>query len=268
MEMWHAIVLSIIEGITEFLPISSTGHMIIGSSLMGINDDAFVKNFTVIVQFGAILSILVLYWKRFFIGWNAQKIQFYLKLFIAFLPAAVIGLATIHIVDRLLGSAVTVAISFILGGIVLIFADKWFEKTESSPVTIDTITYKNVLLIGFFQCLALCPGVSRSGATILGALTQKFNRKLATEFSFFLAVPTLTAATLYKVFKIYKTIEPQQITILLVGNVIAFIVALIAIKAFIGIVSRGGFKYFGYYRIIVGIVILVMLYSGYQMHDL
>lgn len=267
MEMWHAIVLSIIEGITEFLPISSTGHMIIGSSLMGIQDDAFVKNFTVIVQFGAILSVLVLYHKRFFMGWNKQKLQFYLKLFIAFLPAAIIGLATIHIVDRLLGSAMTVAIAFIVGGIVLIFADKWFERTEKSPITIDTITYKNVLLIGFFQCLALCPGVSRSGATILGALTQKFNRKLATEFSFFLAVPTLTAATFYKVFKIYKTIEPQQISILLIGNVIAFFVALVAIKAFIGIVSRGGFKYFGYYRIVVGVVILVMLYSGYQMHD-
>ncbi len=267
MQMWHAIILSIIEGITEFLPISSTGHMIIGSSLMGIQDEPFVKSFTVIVQFGAILSVLVLYWKRFFLGWDKEKLKFYLKLFIAFLPAAIIGLATIKIVDRLLGSAMTVAITFIFGGIVLIFADKWFEKTEKSPITVETITYKNVLIIGFFQCLALIPGMSRSGATILGALTQKFNRKLATEFSFFLAVPTLTAATLYKLLKIYKTIQPEQISILIVGNIIAFVVALLAIKAFIGIVSRGGFKYFGYYRIIAGLLILAMLYSGYQMHD-
>ncbi len=267
MQMWHAIILAIIEGFTEFLPVSSTGHIIIGSSLMGIQDDNFVKSFTVIVQFGAILSVLVLYWKRFFLGWNKEKIQFYLKLFIAFLPAAIIGLATVHIIDRLLGSAFTVAITFISGGIVLIFADKWFEKIESSEVNVDSMTFKNATLIGFFQCIALCPGVSRSGATILGALTQKMNRKQATEFSFFLAVPTLSAATLYKVLRIYKNIEAQQISILLIGNIISFVVALFAIKAFIGIVSKGGFKYFGYYRIIAGILILVMLYSGFNMHD-
>lgn len=268
MELGQAIILAIIEGITEFLPISSTGHMIVTSSLMGIQNDPFVKDFTIIVQFGAILSVLVLFWRKFLTEWNLEKFKFYLKLFIAFLPAAIVGLLFMKYIDQLLGSALTVAISFIVGGIVLLFTDSWFDKQTTKTHSTEQISYAQALKIGLFQCLALCPGVSRSGATIIGALTQKFDRKLATEFSFFLALPTLTAATFYKFFKIYKNIESSQIHLLLISNIIAFVVAIFAIKGFIRLVSRGGFKYFGYYRIAMGLIILWMLYSGYQLHDL
>lgn len=254
MSIWQAVILAIIEGITEFLPISSTGHMIIGSSFMEIADSPFVKMFTVAIQFGAILSVIVLYYKRFF-----QSLQFYYKLFIAFIPAAVFGLLLNDYIDSLLESAVVVAVNLILGGIILLFVDKWFAKNEENPT--QEITYKKSLIIGFFQVIAMIPGVSRSAATIIGGLTQKLNRKNAAEFSFFLAVPTMLAATAYKMLKyqLDEGFNSTDIFILLIGNVVAFVVALIAIKAFIGFLTKYGFKLFGWYRIIVGIILLIIL---------
>ncbi|WP_413586886.1 undecaprenyl-diphosphate phosphatase [Bdellovibrio sp. HCB274] len=260
MDFMHAIILGIVEGITEFLPISSTGHMIIASSMMGIEDSTFTKAFEVIIQFGAILSVLVLYWKRFLPNWS-----FYKKLFVAFLPTAIIGFLAKDVVEHLLGSVQVVAWSLILGGLVLVWSDKYFAHLTSTGRTTNDLNYKDSVKLGLFQAIAMIPGVSRSGATIMGGLTLGMNKKEAAEFSFFLAVPTMAAATLYKLLKIYKTIEPQQINLLLVGMVVSFIVAMIAIKFFIGIVSRYGFRGFGYYRIVLGIIILALIYSG---HDL
>lgn len=257
MSYLHAIILGIVEGITEFLPISSTGHMVIASSMMGIEDSAFTKAFEVIIQFGAILSVLVLYWKRFLPEWG-----FYKKLFVAFLPTAVIGFMVKDIVDQLLGSVAVVAWSLILGGIVLVWSDKVFAHLTSSGRTTSDLSYIDSLKLGFFQCLAMIPGVSRSGATIMGGLTLGMNKKEAAEFSFFLAVPTMAAASGYKVLKIYKTIDSEQLGVLAVGILVSFLVAMLAIKFFIGIVTRYGFRGFGFYRIAVGLVILIMLYSG------
>lgn len=256
------LILAIIEGITEFLPVSSTGHMIIASSAMGINENAFVKTYEISIQFGAILSVVVLYWKRFF-----QSLDFYFKLFVAFIPAAVIGLLFEKHIDRLLESVEVVAVMLVLGGIVLIFIDRWFNYDPEKDQEIE-IKYPTALKIGFFQCIAMIPGTSRSAATIIGAMTQKLNRKQAAEFSFFLAVPTMLAAAGYKLLKTYlKT--PEAITnnldALLIGNVIAFVVAMLAIKFFIGILTKYGFKVFGYYRIVIGLAILVMLAMGYDL---
>jgi undecaprenyl-diphosphatase len=251
----HAIILGIVEGITEFLPISSTGHMIITETILGTEITEFTKAFTVAIQLGAILSVVVLYWKRFF-----QTINFYYKLFVAFLPAAVLGFLLDKYIDELLGSVLTVAISMFLGGIILLFVDKWFNKT-----TVDQeMTYPKALKIGFFQCISMIPGVSRSAATIVGGMTQKMTRKAAAEFSFFLAVPTMFAATVFKLFKLYK-VTPDLFThdsifLLLIGNAVAFVVAMLAIKLFITYLTKHGFKVFGYYRIIVGLTILILLY--------
>lgn len=261
MNIIQSIILAIVEGLTEFLPVSSTGHMIIASSVLGIAENEFVKNFTVIIQFGAILSVVVLYWKRFF-----KSVEFYIKLFIAFIPAAVIGLLTIDFIDMLLGNVIVVAVSLLLGGIFLLFVDKIFEKNElkagSEP------THKSAFIIGVFQVIAMIPGVSRSAATIIGGLTQKLTRKAAAEFSFFLAVPTMFAATCYKLFQIYRSetgFTSYDIQILAVGNIVAFIVAMLAIKFFISFLTKHGFKIFGWYRIAVGIVILAMYLAGIDM---
>lgn len=258
MSIWHAIILAIIEGITEFLPISSTGHMIIGSSFMGIASSEYVKMFTVAIQFGAILSVLVLYWKRFL-----QSVDFYVKLFIAFLPAAFFGLLLDDYIDALLDNPWVVAINLILGGIFLIFVDRIFAKNEEAGKD-QSISERKALFIGFFQVIAMIPGVSRSAATIVGGLTQKLNRKNAAEFSFFLAVPTMLAATGYKMLKYQLDFgfSMGDMKILLLGNVVAFIVALLAIKGFIGFLTKYGFKFFGYYRIIVGLVLIVVLSLG------
>jgi undecaprenyl-diphosphatase len=257
----HAIILGIVEGLTEFLPISSTGHMIIASSMMGIEENTFTKAFEVIIQFGAILSVLVLYWKRFLPEWS-----FYKKLFIAFLPTAIIGFAAKDVVEHLLGSVQVVAWSLILGGIILVWSDKIFAHLTAKGRTVSDLTHKDAIKLGLFQSIAMIPGVSRSGATIMGGLTLGMNKKEAAEFSFFLAVPTMAAATLYKLLKIYKTIEHDQISILLLGSVVAFLVAIVAIRFFIGVVGKYGFRGFGYYRILVGVIILVMLYSGHELN--
>lgn len=258
MTLTEAIILAIVEGITEFLPISSTGHMIIASSLMGIAEDDFAKTFTVAIQFGAILSVIFLYWKRFF-----QSMNFYYKLFIAFLPAAVFGLLLDDFIDALLGNVMVVAVMLLLGGIFLIFMDRFIkEKTENTD---DEITYKTALKIGFFQVISMVPGVSRSAATIIGGLVQGLSRKTAAEFSFFLAVPTMFAATVYKVYDFYKdgiTVQSDQITMLVVGNLVAFIVAILAIRSFIGVITRYGLKAYGYYRVAVGLLIIILMMSG------
>lgn len=259
MTLIQAIILAIIEGITEFLPVSSTGHMIIGSSIMGIQQDEFVKLFTVAIQFGAILSVLVLYFKRFF-----RSINFYLKLITAFIPAAVFGVLFSDKIDELLESPMTVAISLVAGGIVLLFIDRIFNKNKEDNA--DNIKYPTAFIIGLFQCMAMIPGVSRSAATIIGGMSQKLTRKAAAEFSFFLAVPTMFAATAKKMYDFYKdhgaSFSGEQIKLLAVGNIVAFIVALIAIKGFIGFLTKYGFKVFGIYRIVVGLIILAFLMSG------
>lgn len=257
MSLLHSILLAIIEGLTEFLPVSSTGHMIIGSSLMGIASDPFTKMFTVAIQFGAILSVIVLYWKKFF-----QSFDFYFKLFLAFLPAAIMGYLFNDQIDALLERVDVVAYSLIAGGILFLFVDKYFEDNEKSD---KQVNYFSGIRVGLFQIVAMIPGVSRSAATILGGLVQGVNKKTAAEFSFFLAVPTMAAATLYKMYKYFDsgaTFGSEQITLLVVGNAVAFIVALLAIRTFIQFLTKHGFKVFGYYRIIVGVILLILLYSG------
>jgi undecaprenyl-diphosphatase len=255
MSWLEALILAIVEGLTEFLPVSSTGHMILTEGIMGMKSNDFIQAFIINIQFGAILAVVVLYWKRFF-----QSLKFCYKLFVAFLPAAFFGLLLNDYIDELLESVYVVAVMLILGGIVLVFVDKWFKDTAENGKN-DT-TYKNALVIGFFQVLAMVPGVSRSAATIIGGMTEKLNKKAAAEFSFFLAVPTMVAASGYKLMKNHDAITSDNIGILLFGNVIAFIVAMLAIKSFIKFLTSHGFKIFGYYRIIVGLVILLLYFLG------
>ncbi|MDX2196335.1 MAG: undecaprenyl-diphosphate phosphatase [Cytophagales bacterium] len=259
MSIFEIIILAIVEGITEFLPISSTGHMILVSHFFGNSDNAFVKLFTVNIQFGAILSVVLIYRKKFF-----KDIDFYIKLGVAVLPAAAIGFLFGDFVDTLLENVIVVAVTLILGGVVLILSDKWFLRSiEDKP-----ISTKNSLIIGFFQCLALVPGVSRSGATIIGGLVQGWSRTQAAEFSFFLAVPTMFLASGYKLVKGYQLITVEHIEELLLGNLVAFIFAMLAIKFFIGYLTKNGFKIFGYYRIILGCVILVLYTIGHPLQVL
>lgn len=258
MGWFEAIVLAIIEGLTEFLPVSSTGHMIIGSALMGVAPTPFFKLFTITIQLGTILSVLVLYFKRFF-----RSIDFYYKLVIAAFPAAVIGFAFSDQVDALLESPLTVGIMLVVGGIVLLFVDQWFQKVDTENS--DDISYLQALKIGLFQCLAIIPGVSRSASTIVGGMAQKLSRTAAAEFSFFLALPMMFGATLVKL-KGYlddgHTLDGDQIQLLVVGNIVGFIVAILAIKFFIGIVTKYGFRAFGWYRIVVGGLLIILLLSG------
>lgn len=258
MTLIEAIILGVVEGITEFLPISSTGHMIIASSFMGIANESFTKTFTVSIQFGAILSVIFLYWKRFF-----QSMEFYYKLFVAFLPAAIFGKLLNDFIDSLLGNVAVVAYMLLAGGVFLIFMDHLIK--EKKEQTDDEISYMTALKIGMFQVIAMIPGVSRSAATIIGGLVQGLSRKTAAEFSFFLAVPTMFAATVYKVYEFYKSgisIEQNQISLLVVGNIVAFIVAVLAIKSFIGVVTKYGLKVYGYYRIAVGVILIVLMVLG------
>lgn len=260
MSLIEAIILAIIEGVTEFLPISSTGHMIIGSSLMGISQDPFTKMFTVAIQLGAILSVVVLYWKRFF-----QSFEFYFKILVAFIPAAIAGLLFKDHIDALLERVDIVGYMLLAGGLFFLFLDKIFKEDR---VTEDSITYGKAFRIGMFQIIAMVPGVSRSAATIIGGLSQKLTKKTAAEFSFFLAVPTMFAATLLSMYQFFDaggSFGKQEITALIAGNVVAFIVAMIAIKSFISFLTKHGFKLFGYYRIIVGLTILVLYYLGIEL---
>lgn len=278
MDILQTIIIAIVEGLTEFLPVSSTGHMIIAQALLGVESSEYVKAFTVNIQFGAILSVVVLYWKRFFQinkvdssliqdksgvektwGIISQKFDFYIKLIVAFIPAAIIGFLAGDFIDSLLENVTVVAIMLLLGGILMLFLDNMFKKTTED----QSISYKRSWIIGFFQCIAMIPGVSRSMATIVGGMATKLSRKNAAEFSFFLAVPTMLAASAYKLLKL--VLEPnglhllkENIVGLLIGNAVAFVVAMLAIKFFIAFLTKYGFKAFGWYRIIAGGAILVM----------
>ena len=262
MNIFEAVIIAIVEGLTEFLPVSSTGHMIIAEKVMGISSTEFTKLFTVGIQFGAILAVVVLYWKKFIspLSAEAKGMQFYLKLLIAVIPALVLGYIFSDKIDELLESSLTVAISLIAGGIVLLFIDNVFNKPAIE--TDDKISYPKAFVIGLWQCIAMIPGVSRSAASIIGGMQQKLTRKLAAEFSFFLAVPTMAAATGYKLLKGYKTLTTEHIKLLAIGNIVAFIVALLAIKFFIGFLQKHGFKLFGYYRLIAGILLLIFVITG------
>jgi undecaprenyl-diphosphatase len=257
----QAIIIAIVEGITEFLPISSTGHMIITSSLLGIADDDFTKMFEVVIQLGAILAVVVLYYKKFF---NFSRWQFYLKLVIAVIPALLFGALFIKKIKMLMGSNLTVGISLLVGGIILLFIDNVFKR--STIQTEERISYPKAFTIGLWQVLAMVPGVSRSAASIIGGMQQGLTRKLAAEFSFFLAVPTMFAATVKDLLDWYKdkgTIASTEISLLVVGSVVAFVVALIAIKFFISYLQKYGFKMFGWYRILVGAALIVLVVAGY-----
>ncbi len=257
MTLFQAIVLAIVEGITEYLPISSTGHMIVTSSLMGIHTAEFTKLYEVTIQLGAILAAVVFYWKKFF-DWNNWR--FYLKLIIAVIPALVLGALLSDWIDELLESSLTVAITLLLGGFVLLFIDRLFKDRAVDDE--HDVTNAKAFQIGVWQCLAMIPGVSRSAASIIGGMQQNLTRRLAAEFSFFLAVPTMCAATGYKLLKGYKTFNQDSVVLLLVGNVVAFMVAYLAIKLFITYLQKHGFKAFGWYRIVAGIVLLTLIYSG------
>ncbi len=255
MGILEAIIIAIVEGITEFLPISSTGHMIITQAILGVESTQFSRAFTVIIQFGAITSVLFLYWKRFF-----QSIDFYVKLFIAFIPAAVMGLLFGDIIDDLLEQVDVVAVSLLLGGWILIYSDKWFAKNLHSEEV--PVTRKNAFIVGLFQCIALIPGVSRSAATIIGGMTTGWNKKQAAEFSFFLAVPTMFAASLKKTYDVVK-IDYHIITdhwgIMLLGSIVAAVVAFLSIKTLMTILQNKGFAPLGWYRFFLDATILTLL---------
>jgi undecaprenyl-diphosphatase len=254
MTYFEALIIAVVEGLTEFLPISSTGHMMIATAVLGVKATPFVKLFTIAIQLGAILSVVVLYFKRFF-----KSVGFYVKLIVAFIPAAIFGLLLGDYIDAALENLMGVAIALFIGGIVLLFVDKWFKNNNEDEE--KDITHLKALKIGLFQCLAMWPGMSRSACTIIGGMTQGLTRKNAAEFSFFLAVPTMFAATAKKLLDFYKdgiTLNGQEINILVFGNIVAFIVALLAIKSFIGFLNKYGFKGFGWYRIVVGGILIVL----------
>ena len=259
MELFHTILLAIIEGLTEFLPVSSTGHMVIVSSGLGIADLPFTKTFTVAIQLGAILAVVALYWKKFL---DFKNPKFYFKLAIAVVPALIIGKLLDDYIDSILGNPVFIGCSLVGGGVILLFIDRIFRN----PVIKEEkeLSYMKALMIGCWQCLAvMIPGLSRSAATIIGGMQQKLTRDLAAEFSFFLAVPTMLAATGYKLLKHVKDngmFSSDEIITLIIGNVIAFAVAMLAIKLFIGMVKKYGFRIWGIYRIIVGAVVLLIFY--------
>ncbi|HRF17283.1 MAG TPA: undecaprenyl-diphosphate phosphatase [Chitinophagaceae bacterium] len=271
MTITDAIIIAIVEGLTEFLPVSSTGHMIITSSLLGIQKDEFTKLFEVAIQFGAILSVIILYWRRFF---QFHRWQFYIKLLIGVIPALLLGFLFEDKIDAMLESPTTVAVAMLAGGIVLMFIDSMFKnaKTESD----DQITYTQSFITGIWQTIAMIPGVSRSAASIIGGMSQKFTRNLAAEFSFFLAVPTMFAATAYSVFikkwtgnggierKGYELIleSNDNLIAFIVGNIVAFVVAMLAIRFFINYLKIYGFRIFGLYRILAGIILLVLIFTG------
>ncbi|MDR2841468.1 MAG: undecaprenyl-diphosphate phosphatase [Paludibacter sp.] len=274
MSIFQAIIIAIVEGLTEFLPISSTGHMIITQQILGVESTEFVKAFTVIIQFGAILSVIFLYWKRF-----CQSFDFYWKLLIAFLPAAVIGFLAGDYIDALLENVFVVALMLVIGGVFMLFVDKLFSKTVEN----QTIGWRKALTIGFCQCIAMIPGVSRSMASIVGGMSQKLTRKNAAEFSFFLAVPTMAAASGYKFLELifYKEdikhlnfvlntdgvkLLSDNLLTLTIGNIVAFAVAILAIKFFIDFLTKYGFKAFGYYRIVVGGLLLALLAFGIELN--
>lgn len=269
MDLFQTIVIAIVEGLTEFLPVSSTGHMIITQNLLGMQPgDPFVHAFTFIIQFGAILSVVCLYWKRFFQMRNADevsaKLRFYGLLIVGVLPAVFIGLAAKKsgLLDWLLDSVQAVAVMLVLGGVFMLFCDKIFDQGRDER----KVTARRAFVIGLFQCISVIPGVSRSMATIVGGMQQKLTRKNAAEFSFFLAVPTMAGATLLDLLEMFGEdttwATSHNITMLVVGCVVAFLVAMVAMKWFVNFLAKYGFKAFGWYRIVVGGAILALMFCG------
>lgn len=273
MTIFQTIIIAIVEGLTEFLPVSSTGHMIIAENLLGVDvNDKFVNAFTVIIQFGAILSVICLYWKRFFYPETAQNgkpywkamFDFYSRLVVGVLPAVVLGLAFNDAIEENLGNVQLVAWMLIIGGVFMLFCDRIFIKGSENT----KLTYKRALIIGFIQCISMIPGVSRSMSTIVGGMSQRLTRKAAAEFSFFLAVPTMFGATCLEVYKLIShgggslLTQGNNLTILILGSVVAFVVAVAAIKFFISYVTKYGFAAFGWYRIIIGLIIIICSLCG------
>ncbi|MDF2437570.1 MAG: undecaprenol kinase bacitracin resistance protein [Bacteroidota bacterium] len=257
----QAIIIAIIEGITEFLPVSSTGHMILAQSLMDVKDPEFAKTFEIVIQLGAIMAVLLLYIKRFFVG-----INIYLKLFVAFLPTGIIGLLAYKFIKHYLFNPYTVSISLIVGGVILILLDKWSKDKISEYKEVEDLSYSSAIKIGLIQCVSMIPGVSRAAATIFGGVFAGFDRKQAAEFSFLLAIPTMFAASGYDLLKEKDNIHSDDLTILLIGALVAFLVAIIAVKGFIAFLNKYGFKHFGYYRIILGVLFLVYaVYTGLEL---
>ena len=275
MDFFQTIIISIVEGLTEFLPVSSTGHMIIAQSLLGVDSTPFVKAFTVIIQFGAILSVICLYWKRFFYPnsinnnktyWQAM-FDFYARLVVGVLPAIVLGLLFNSMIEENLGNVQLVAWMLILGGVFMLFCDRIFNKGSENT----QLTYKRAFIIGLIQCISMIPGVSRSMSTSVGGMSQKLTCKSAAEFSFFLAVPTMFGATCLETFKMIKggeasvLMQGNNLQTLLLGSFVAFVVAILAIKFFINYVTKYGFAAFGWYRIIIGLIIIICGYCGINM---
>lgn len=261
MDTLQSIIIGIVEGLTEFLPISSTGHMIITEKLLNITEDDFSKVFTIAIQLGAILAVVVLYRKKFF---DFKKWQFYAKITLGVVPALILGFLFSEKIDALLESSTTVAVSLLAGGIILLFIDNNFKDHTIDKE--EDITFLKSFMIGIWQCIAMIPGISRSAASIIGGMQQKLTRNVAAEFSFFLAVPTMLAATGYKLLKYYQDhggFSSNEIKQLAIGNVVAFVVAVLAIKFFISFLKKHGFKIWGYYRIIVGVILLILIYTGY-----
>lgn len=261
-----ALILALVEGLTEFLPVSSTGHMVLTSAFLGIGSEDFTKLFMIVIQLGAILAVFVLYFKRFF-----QSIRFYLKLITAFIPAAVLGVLFSDKIDELLESPLSVAISLVIGGIILLFVDQWFNDEDTLKIEREEdMSYLQAFKVGCFQCIAMIPGVSRSGATIVGGMGIGLSKKWAAEFSFFLALPTMLGATLKKTKDYFDDpshdgFSKDETMLLILGNLVAFVVALIAIKGFIGFLQKKGFRIFGWYRIIVGLLLILLLLSGVEL---
>lgn len=268
MHLFQTIILAIVEGLTEFLPISSTGHMALVSAFMGIEKNEFTTLFIENIQFGTILSVIVLYWRKFF---DFSKLQLYVKLIIAFIPAAVLGVIFKKRIDELIGTPVFIACTMFFGGFILIFVDNWFKNPTIESE--EKVSNKNALYIGLFQVIAVVlPGISRSAATIIGGMQQKLTRKAAAEFSFFLAVPTLAGAFAKSLWDAHKDtpelLSGHNLGILALGNLIGFVVAIFAIKGFIAFLTKNGFKVFGYYRVIVGAIILGLIIFGVDLSAL
>lgn len=260
MTVFDAIIIAIVEGITEFIPISSTGHMIIAEKVLHTAEDDFLKLFIVAIQLGAILAVIVLYWKKFF---DFKRWQFYVKLAVAVLPAIGLGLLFSKKIDELLESSLTVAVSMLAGGIVLLFIDRFFNHPTVDKE--EKVSFGKAFIIGIWQCIAMIPGVSRSASSIIGGMQQKLTRKTAAEFSFFLAVPTMLAATGYKLYKyvsVNGSFSSEQVKLFAIGNVVAFVVAMLAIKFFIAHLQKHGFRIWGIYRVLVGVILLILILAG------
>ena len=262
MNLIQAIIIAIVEGITEFLPISSTAHMKFTNPLIGLQPTAFSDLYEIVIQLAAILAVVVLYYRQFF---DFKKIRFYIKLIIALIPAIFAGVLLKKHIDAMLGNLVFIAVVMIVGGIILLFIDRLFTRPKIH--TQDGVSNRNAFIIGCYQVLSvLFPGLSRSAATIIGGLQQKLDRRTAAEFSFFLAVPTMLAASVKSFYDVHKT-NPEvfvkdNMTLLAIGSAVAFIVALLAIRFFITYLQRHGFRIFGYYRILAGTLILLLLWKG------